>query len=393
MSVGVCVINRNGIALSADSAGTFTGGKMFYNSVNKLFKLSNKYTCGVIIYNNLSINNVSVEQIIKEFSIYLDSAEKFEDLYDVIPLFEKFIIEKYKYYGFDKDEVDFTHSLIKELVDEWGTKINSVINETDGIEKAELIIEELKKKIENSIKATRTSTREYISAKYRDFYDKLITNSLNNLDTYKELKQILWDNICDYFGLALDVEKNRTGILFAGYGTNDAYPKFIEIETRAVLGGTIKFLETDKYEAANGLGRILPLAQKDVVYTFCKGISQKYIDALPKYVNESIKSTIDTLPDAFSTEQKNELEQIFSTCGNDVLKQINKMIRQESIDPLMKSVTLISLPEMAFLAESLVNITSLKRTYSLDGYQQTVGGPTDVAILSKADGFSWVKKK
>ena len=30
MSVGVCIINRNGIALAADSAGTYTGNKMFY---------------------------------------------------------------------------------------------------------------------------------------------------------------------------------------------------------------------------------------------------------------------------------------------------------------------------------------------------------------------------
>ena len=36
MSVGVCIINRNGIALAADSAGTYTGNKMFYNSMNKV---------------------------------------------------------------------------------------------------------------------------------------------------------------------------------------------------------------------------------------------------------------------------------------------------------------------------------------------------------------------
>ncbi len=39
MSVGVCIINRNGIALAADSAGTYTGNKMFYNSMNKVFSL------------------------------------------------------------------------------------------------------------------------------------------------------------------------------------------------------------------------------------------------------------------------------------------------------------------------------------------------------------------
>ena len=117
------------------------------------------------------------------------------------------------------------------------------------------------------------------------------------------------------------------------------------------------------------------------------------MDAFPKYISESITEKIKTLPNTFTSEQIKELEQIFSTCGNEVTDRIIKMMRKDNIDPLMKSVTLISLPEMAFLAESLVNITSLKRTYSLDGYQQTVGGPTDVAVLSKADGFLWIKKK
>ena len=50
MSVGVCIINRNGIALAADSAGTYPGNKMFYNSMNKVFSLSKKYVYGAITY-------------------------------------------------------------------------------------------------------------------------------------------------------------------------------------------------------------------------------------------------------------------------------------------------------------------------------------------------------
>lgn len=393
MSVGVCVINRNGIALSADSAGTFAVNKMFYNSVNKLFKLSSKYTCGVIIYDNLSLNNVSVEQVIKEFSTYLDSVDSFVDLYDIVPLFERFIVEKYSYYKFDQDDVDSTHSLINSLVADWGKRINNALSESDGVNKAEAIICELREKINNSIKATSVDMCTYLGSKYHDYYVALLAKDLQVLSNQNDIKQKLWENICDYFCLALDREKNKTGLFFAGYGTNDAYPKFIGIETRAVLGGTIKYLETERYEATNGLGKILPLAQEDVVYTFCKGISQNYMDAFPKYISESITEKIKTLPNTFTSEQIKELEQIFSTCGNEVTDRIIKMMRKDNIDPLMKSVTLISLPEMAFLAESLVNITSLKRTYSLDGYQQTVGGPTDVAVLSKADGFLWIKKK
>ncbi len=43
------------------------------------------------------------------------------------------------------------------------------------------------------------------------------------------------------------------------------------------------------------------------------------------------------------------------------------------------------------MAESLVNLTAFKRKVSDD--TETVGGPIDVAIISKADGFIWVKRK
>jgi hypothetical protein len=46
---------------------------------------------------------------------------------------------------------------------------------------------------------------------------------------------------------------------------------------------------------------------------------------------------------------------------------------------------------LAHLAESLVELTSLHRRVSRD--IETVGGPIDVAIISKSDGFVWVKRK
>lgn len=47
--------------------------------------------------------------------------------------------------------------------------------------------------------------------------------------------------------------------------------------------------------------------------------------------------------------------------------------------------------ELAAMAESLVNLTSFRRKLSMGA--ETVGGPIDVAIISKGDGFIWVKRK
>ena len=57
----------------------------------------------------------------------------------------------------------------------------------------------------------------------------------------------------------------------------------------------------------------------------------------------------------------------------------------------MSTVAILPKDELAAMAEALVNLTSFKRRFSPDA--ETVGGPIDVAILSKGDGFIWVKRK
>ncbi len=43
------------------------------------------------------------------------------------------------------------------------------------------------------------------------------------------------------------------------------------------------------------------------------------------------------------------------------------------------------------MAETLVNLTSFARKVKLGS--ETVGGPIDVAVISKGDGFIWIKRK
>ena len=43
------------------------------------------------------------------------------------------------------------------------------------------------------------------------------------------------------------------------------------------------------------------------------------------------------------------------------------------------------------MAESLVNLTCLRKKISMD--DETVGGPIDVAVISKGDGLIWIKRK
>lgn len=396
MSVGVCIINQNGIALAADSAGTFTNqnNKMFYNSVNKVFSLSKNNILGAIAYGNLSIYNVSVDQILKEFSKYLDETEKINDFFEVIPLFKKFIEEKNDYYKFNLDESRICKCYITELVNKWGAKINAVIDEKEAEDKIEQILSELNTFINNSDRFVEFDVVEYIKGFYKDYYDSEIDRVVSKLNLYSDKKTTLWELICTYFQLPLKSEaESKTGIFFAGYGAEDAHPKFIKIDIYQIINGKLKYSEISRFEESRLGARIVPLAQEDVILTFCKGMSNVYLGNIPQFAESMVNATIDKLPSTFDSVQKNEIKNAFSNYKKELSQKINEQIEKNNIDPLLKSVMLISPLEMSFLAESLVNITALKRTYAIDGNQQTVGGPTDVAILTKCDGFVWIKKK
>lgn len=124
--------------------------------------------------------------------------------------------------------------------------------------------------------------------------------------------------------------------------------------------------------------KIIPLAQGEVISTFCRGISTNFINLIPEKTNVIIMSHIDSLSSSdFSDEQKEKIKNELSNCKAQLTNEINTEIQTNNVQPIFDSVQSIALSEMAFLAESLVNITTLKRTFALDGKQQTVGGPTN----------------
>lgn len=394
MSVGVCIINRNGIALSADSAGTFTGNKMFYNSMDKVFSLSAIKPLGAITYGNTTIYHVSIDQILNEFSVYLENKE-IDNFFDILNIFIDYIKEKNEYYKFECRERELSCSLIKSLVVEWGNKIKKIVKEQDAKLKISILLDELEKKINESLEIENYDVSDYVRKKYESYFDEIVNNVVLELNEYKEEKGRFLSEISRYFNLSLDKEKkNHTGILFAGYGNKDAFPKYIHIEVYSVVNGQLKFSIVDKFEESSGMAQIVPLAQTEVIMTFCRGISDLFINYIPAKIDQIILQKIEEMKNKdFSEAQLETIKKDFCECKQLISAAINENAQNNYVAPLLESVTAIPIPEMAKLSENLVNITSLKRMFALDGNQQTVGGPTDVATISKTSGFVWVKRK
>lgn len=187
MSVGVCIINRNGIALAADSAGTYTGNKMFYNSMNKVFSISRKYVYGVITYGATVIHNVSIDQVLKEFRTFLDSKSEVNDFFEILPSFVEFIEQKNNYYKFDTAETNHCYELIKVLISDWGKKIKNVITTDDVAAQIDDILNDLSAVMQGAIKIENYDVSSYIGTTYKSDFDSLINMIVPELNNCYEM--------------------------------------------------------------------------------------------------------------------------------------------------------------------------------------------------------------
>ncbi len=76
---------------------------------------------------------------------------------------------------------------------------------------------------------------------------------------------------------------------------------------------------------------------------------------------------------------------------DEYLTMNNRIKRENHIQPLLDAVGTLSKEDLSEMAESLIYLTYLKRRITFA--EESVGGPVDVAVISKGDGFVWIKRK
>jgi hypothetical protein len=92
-----------------------------------------------------------------------------------------------------------------------------------------------------------------------------------------------------------------------------------------------------------------------------------------------------------SSERSSRFELYGQNMLKDVVDALRSQRKEAYSDPILDAVQFLPKDELATMAATLVNLTSFKQRMSLD--YETVGGPIDVAVISKGDGFIWIRRK
>ena len=165
--------------------------------------------------------------------------------------------------------------------------------------------------------------------------------------------------------------------------------KMCHIHFSGIISDSVRYVIREQQTITeDNAATISPFAQTDVMQTFLFGINDGFIDALANEIPKQINNIFQGIADeSFAEGKKQEVFGQLSSATPNIINQIIAKAQKQYLWPITQSVATLPIEELAMLAESMINITSLRRKVAIDSNIGTVGGPIDVAMITKSDGF------
>jgi polyhydroxyalkanoate synthesis regulator phasin len=295
-------------------------------------------------------------------------------------------------------------SLIRGEIEE---KANSIISE-----KGELTHDDTKKITSNIIKKHYEGWKNFefapsisesfineIIEKHKSFMDKSIKEIFEKLPISKRQLGQLKETAASIFSKFYIIANDVSGVVIAGFGENDVFPSLKAYAIEGIVENRLKYKEIDSTEIGSVTeASISPFAQTEMVETFMEGVDPSYRDIEENYLNEIFNDYTDIVTEHMiksDNKNKQKIKKKLQKISKEIVIDYNEKLKnyraEKYTDPITSVVSMLPKDELATMAETLVSLTSFKRKVSFQ--TESVGGPIDVAVISKGDGFIWIKRK
>ena len=187
-------------------------------------------------------------------------------------------------------------------------------------------------------------------------------------------------------------------MVFFGYGDKELMPVYHSYKISDLFEDKLKITKEGEYIVDIDNGACLaPFAQTDVTNTVVRGIDDDLRSVFYDKNEQSLSILLNTIVSKLAEAQApQKLIDILTSLD---VKSISKVFKDDMDDyiwknyvgKLMDIVKFLGKEDLAEMAESLIKMTGLKRHVTTD--EESVGGPVDVAVVTKCDGFVWIKRK
>ncbi len=403
MTAEIAILNKSAVALAADSAMSLgISGKIFPG--NKLFALTKWHPVGVMIYNNAEYMGIPWETIIKIYRLELGKHAR-PSIQDYVDGFLAYLQSDH----FSTEEQvknNFLEIANDEFEKIWRTvkkserNLNSDGNSLSVQDRNKLIVSIVEERLLELIEETddseliQNSEIETLVSKYRSQIDELIEQIFHGLEVTESVKSDIL-KILRISTKSKQMSGSYTGIVIAGFGDEEIFPSVIEVVVDGMIGKNLKYKLQQKCQIGQDTdAAVIPFAQGEMVNRFMEGVDPEFLKFLYMAAENILNHYGQTVRDE-SNQHDNQKKETIENSLKVMMQNFHEILMNycqvEFVQPITHVIRHLPKEELGGMAEALVSLTSLKRRVSFE--QETVGGPVDVAIISKGDGFIWQKRK
>ena len=413
MTAIVGILNKRAAVLAADSALTVMKGDRMkiYNTTTKIFQLSQDNHVAVMFFQNVDFMAVPWEVI---FKLYHDKrgGKQFDTVVEYAEDFYQFLRDE-KFFCSSEQQMDYLDGELATYYNNVkSAAISDMEKDVDAMDDDDFVNEEdlLRKHLKDCIARVDAMAKdagaspglEKVSEKEICSYGKDSLETLKEQIKEDDLPKDMFDDWVSGFTnyIRSRFYYNGTGIVFVGYGKNDIFPTLLPTYVSGAFNNRLRYyLDTDGMYAIGEecSASITPFAQSDVMITLMKGIAPNFYEKVTDLNVRSLSEEREKIASLLKDEgvDENVIKKVMDIDTTEIEKKhsesMDEYMQEEYIDGIVNAVESFNVEDMTNMAENLVSITSLQRHFSSS--DETVGGPIDVAVITRAEGFTWVRHK
>ncbi|MBI3678621.1 MAG: hypothetical protein HY243_18580 [Proteobacteria bacterium] len=413
MTSEIAVMNQRAVALAADSAVTLIGGGavVVRNDQKKLFNLINGQPIGLMFFGVADVMGHPWDHLIehyqkkargKSFARVRDYAANFAGMLDHLEEF----FPRARYQDEYKRLLASVYRYILELAEFFHNtgEAGQGGNEIAALEMAiERIWRDYQFKDDGSPRGDLScfpqGFAQKIATQYGAAADELIQYGFAPFGISQEALARLKD--IAVFAVVKDLFlEDVTGLVFAGFGSEERYPSVVTYFGSAIVDGILKRAEVTVDAIDTEVrSKIRVFADSEVTNAFIRGIDfnleRRLYGGFRMLMHGLVDQVIGAFPDADPAARENVRAQFQQQLVPQYFLAFHHAISQYQqhafINPILRVLEIAGRQELAETARELVSLNVFKKR--IMAQKETVGGAIDVAVISRDGGFQWSQLK